>query len=112
MAGGIMTTACKKEEMKKETNQQGHSWKTSDWVLTKSSIIVEGTVCDEYQNQITGQIVYEGKEDSKQITYDKTPYYIDQFQHLDCKAPGHTCYKAIIGSDHVLIIKVGASTAN
>ena len=107
-----MMTACKKEEMKKETNQQGHSWKTSDWVMTKSSIIVEGTLCDEYQNQITGQIVYEGKEDSKQITYDKTPYFTDDFKHLDCKAPGHTCYKAVIEGEHVLIIKVGASTLN
>ena len=107
-----MMTACKKEEMKKETNQQGHSWKTNEWVLRKSSIIFEGTVCDEYQNQITGQIVYEAKEDSKKINYDKTPYYTNDFHHLDCKAPGHTCYKAIIDGDNVLIIKEGASTLN
>jgi len=110
LAGGMIFTACKKENNEMPAKQdQLHSWKTSEWVMKKSSIIVEGILCDEYQNQLTGQVVYEGLDENKQITYDKTPYFIDDFGHLDCRAPGHTCYKAIIGEDHVLIIKVGAS---
>ncbi|NSW45916.1 MAG: hypothetical protein HPY79_08905 [Bacteroidales bacterium] len=95
--------------MKKETNQQGHSWKTSDWVLTKSSIIVEGTVCDEYQNQITSQIVYEGKINNKEIVYDKA-VTTDPFGKISCPSSGNNCKIVNIDGARAYLIKDGAST--
>ena len=94
--------------MPKNQNQL-QSWKTSDWVMTKSSIIVEGTLCDEYQNQKTGQIVYEGMEESKAINFDKKLEPFDDYQHLDCRNKGNDCHVAVIDGERVLIVKPGTS---
>jgi len=108
LAGGIMMNACKKEEMKKETNQQGHSWKTSDWVIIKSNVVVNGIVCDEYMNKKTGQIIYETKE-NKAVNWDKSFKEIDEFGHTDCKGKGNTCTVWIIDGERVILVKPGTS---
>jgi len=107
LAGGIMTTACKKEEMKKETNQQGHSWKTGDWVMTKSNVQINGSLCDEYQNKKTGQVVYEVKENKGTVNYDKSFKEYDDFGHTDCKGKGNTCTVWVIGGERVILVKPG-----
>jgi len=107
LVGGMIFTACKKEnnEMPRKQDQL-LSWKTSDWVMKKSSIIVEGILCDEYQNQLTGQVVYEAKDESKAVNWNKKAFRkIDG--SIDCKDCGSNCVKTVVSEEEVIILKPG-----
>ncbi|GAB4450299.1 MAG: hypothetical protein Fur0028_05710 [Bacteroidales bacterium] len=107
LSGGIMLTACKKENNEMPAkHDQLHSWKTSDWIMTKNAIVVEGTLCDEYQNQLTGQLVYEAKEESKAVNWNKKAIKNGEGK-VDCKDAGSNCVKTVISGEDVIILKPG-----
>ncbi|NSW45914.1 MAG: hypothetical protein HPY79_08895 [Bacteroidales bacterium] len=105
MAGGIMTTACKKEEMKKETNLQGHSWKTSDWILTKSNVQINGSICNEYTDIKTRQKLYEVILCSKAINFDQDFHEKSLTHPAYCSDAGNECKNVTIDGEPVILLK-------
>ena len=72
LAGGIMMTACKKEE-KAMLNLQNEHLKTtkvsnlSSYILVNSYTIVDGVLSDEYRNLYSGSSLFIEKEIVKSI---------------------------------------------
>jgi len=105
LAGGLIFTACKKDEKEtpSQTNLSQSSWKTSDWVLTKTNVKINGTASDEYTNKQTSQVVYEALEDTKEVVYTRYYEYVEGV--LKCPKGGTTCAEAIIDGQAVYILK-------
>ncbi len=101
-----MFTSCKKENVMNETKPS--TWKTSNWVLTKTNVNLNGVICDEYTNVDTKQVVYETTEQSTKLPFDKKGE-TDQFGHVICKNSGDNCCVTVIDGEEVIILKKGTS---
>ena len=99
--GLIFATSCKKKEAPMQATNS--SWKTSDWVLIKTGVNIEGTTCDLYRNTKTGQEVCEAVEKSRAITYDYD-YWVDSFGVSHCKFSGNECWTGTIDGEKVIIL--------
>ncbi|MCX7861469.1 MAG: hypothetical protein N2449_00540 [Bacteroidales bacterium] len=107
LAGSIMFTACKKDEIER-TKQQ--STKTSLWILSKSNVNINGILCDEYINTLTNQVVYYvSANQTKTVVFDKE-YVIDPFGRAYCiNSQVKNCAIVIINKERYIILKEGTS---
>ncbi len=100
--GLIFSTSCKKIE-EQPMQQTDSTWKTSDWILVKSGVNVQGTSCDLYKNVKTGQEVYEAQFLSRAFTYNLN-YWVDEFGAYHCSGAGNECWSGKIGGEEVIVL--------
>ncbi len=120
VAVGIIAgvSSCKKEEVKPATTsvtqQDPVDWvtKSGDWEKIKEGVVIEGELCDVYQNLSTNQIVYvsTGKLVNTNLkAASGLRWYLKKYTeagHVDCKnSKPYDCWKGTIGGEDVIVLK-------
>ncbi len=108
----ISITSCKKDELQKTTNNK------SNFVLSDKNILINGSICNQYINNSTGQILYEEIEPNnstkEEVAYTKQlkETVVSGRSYYTCNDAGTNCRKSIADGDEILIIKKGAVPTN
>ncbi len=116
MAGGLIFTACKKEDVKKETiqNKNETTWdyakKHDKWIVSKEIVYIDSIPCLVYKNEINGQLIYEVTENESLkaqsgFDFDSQLFRNDNGIGYKCELSGEECCNSTFHDVDVIIVR-------